>query len=204
MVKKRIWVVFIICIIISLIPAFERKDEAVAKEQKSKPIYYTTSRGAVEYNEPIYEAPKPYIDTENYTITWADEEGCNVKITNEEFKLLCHTVFCESGNQTEEAQVKVARVILFRMLDDRFPNTLSEVIYQGGGTQFNVVRWKGFPNAYPYTGTTEIACFRAICECPTEPFDMLAFRSGYAFKWGIAMAHTPSDGDMYFTRLKKE
>ena len=198
--KTKLWVAFTICIVISLIPAVKVEGEITdnvvkaSEDEITKPCV-VSSRGAVEYNEPIYEAPTPYID-KDYTITWADEENLSVKISNEDFKLLCHTVFCESGNQSEEAQTKVARVILFRMLDDRFPNTVKEVVYQGGGTQFNVVRWNGFPDAYPYPDTTEIACFKAICEYPFEDRGMLFFRSGYYFPNYTRYCNY---GDMYFS-----
>lgn len=204
--KRTICIIFTICIVISLLPAIKTEDritETVVKAESVKPRLYTTSRGAVEYNVPLYEPPKPHIE-KDYILTWADEENLSVRITNEDFKLLCHTVFCEAGNQSEEAQTKVARVILFRMIDDRFPNTVKEVVYQGNGTQFNVVRWNGFPDAYPYPDKTEIACFKAICEYPEQPFDMLAFRSGYFFSWGVSMEHKPEDGDMFFTRLPKD
>ena len=130
-------------------------------------------------------------DSEHYKITWA-----NVVITKEEFELLCYTTFCESGNQPIEAQIKVARCIIFRMLDSEFPDTITDVIYQGNGKQFNVVRWQGFPSAYPYTEQTEEAVFRAITEEADEPYTMVFFRSGYYFSNYKSYCNI---GDMYFS-----
>ena len=133
----------------------------------------------------------------DYQVPWISEKfDKEVYLSDEDFKLLCHTVWCEAGNQSVEAQRLVAVTILNRVGSDYFPDNLHDVIYQGNGKQFNVVRWKGFPEAYPYTDDTELACFYAIATYPMEPGSMLFFRSGYYFS-----EYEPytKDGDMYFS-----
>ena len=138
-----------------------------------------------------------------YYLTWLEEKyGIHYYMTNEEFKLLCHTVYCEAGNQPEEAQRLVAIVILNRVGSKKFPSTIRDVIYQGDGSQFNVVRWNGFPDAYPYSDTTELAVFNAIAQYPFEPTTLLAFRSGYHFNWGTPYPHKDEHGAMYFSMIE--
>jgi len=139
-----------------------------------------------------------------YNITWLwEKNGKTFFMTQEEFDLLCHTVYCEAGNQPEEAQRLCAIVILNRWAAADFPDDIRSVIYDGNGTQFNVVRWAGFPEAWPYPAKTEIACYRAIAEYPQEPTDLLAFRSNYHFSWGTPWPHTDDQGIMYFTRIER-
>ena len=178
---KKVITILMLAGILALLPTL--KTESINVTHTTTTNYENNIRvsthGAcsVPLEEGVYREPEEPVDLDNYYIAWAD----GMKLPVDDFKLICYTVFCESGNQPLEAQVKVARVILFRMLDSRFPDTAAEVIYQGGGTQFNVVRWNGFPYAYPYTDTTEIAVFTAITESPEDPYDMLLFRSGHYF-----------------------
>lgn len=54
--------------------------------------------------------------------------------SDEDLKLLAKLVFCEAGSDeiSDEHQQLVAQVVINRVRDDRFPNTISEVIYQKG------------------------------------------------------------------------
>lgn len=46
--------------------------------------------------------------------------------------LLAALIYCEAGNQSYEGMVAVGAVVMNRVNSDSFPNTVSEVIYQGG------------------------------------------------------------------------
>lgn len=139
-----------------------------------------------------------------YFLEWLYEKyGIHYYMTEWEYRLLCHTVYCEAGNQPEEAQRLCAIVILNRVGSKKYPSTIKDVIYEKNGSQFNVVRWDGFPEAYPYNEKTETAVFYAIAQYPLEPLDLLAFRSGHHFSWGTPYEHKPEHGDMYFTRIKE-
>lgn len=131
-----------------------------------------------------------------HEVTWAqDKATTKLSLNDEEFDLLCHTVFCEAGDQDSETQRLIAVTILNRVLHEGFPNTLHEVIYQGKGKQFNVVRWKGFPDAYEYTDTTVDACTKAL-SCSEEPLELLFFRNKHYHK---GYRNYVKSGDVFFS-----
>ena len=134
---------------------------------------------------------------QDYYVSWISEKfGKEIYLSDADFKLLCHTVHEEAGNQSVEAQRLCAVTILNRVGSDYFPDNLHDVVYQGNGKQFNVVRKPGFPDAYEITDDTELACFYAIATYPMEPGSMLFFRSGHYFA-----EYEPyvNEGDMYFS-----
>lgn len=47
-------------------------------------------------------------------------------------KLLASIIFCEAGNQSFTGQVAVGAVVLNRMANEAYPDTMEEVIYQPG------------------------------------------------------------------------
>ena len=47
-------------------------------------------------------------------------------------KLLASIIFCEAGNQSFTGQVAVEAVVLNRMANEAYPDTMEEVIYQPG------------------------------------------------------------------------
>lgn len=47
-------------------------------------------------------------------------------------KLLASIIFCEAGNQSFTGQVAVGAVVLNRMSNEAYPDTMEEVIYQPG------------------------------------------------------------------------
>lgn len=135
----------------------------------------------------------------DYYVPWISEKfGKEIYLSDADFKLLCHTVHEEAGNQTIEAQRLVAVTILNRVGSDYFPDNLHDVIYQRwrGKAQFNVIDKPGFPDAYEITDDTELASYLAIATYPMEPENMLFFRSGYYFE-----EYDPyvNDGDMFFS-----
>ena len=140
--------------------------------------------------------PEEPVDLTHYYIPWAD-----IKISLEEFKLLCRTTYCEAGDQSLEAQKLVAMVILFRILDEDFPDNLHDVVYQDNGVQFNVVRRSDFDYVDFRQGAdlTETACFLAIATYPEDPFDTVYFASG-GYHTGSFAKDYKQIGDMYFSR----
>ena len=175
---------------------------ASAEEVKVAPVQqHIIPRAAAEVkalsliqDEPIYREAEP-LDYDTYYIPWAD-----ISISVDDFKLMCRAVYCESGNQTLEAQRLVAIVILNRILSEDFPNNMHDVIYQGGGTQFNVVRRSDFNYVDFRQGKdlTETACFLAIAQCSEEPSNLLYFRSGH-YHNGSRYKNYTQDGDMFFS-----
>lgn len=77
--------------------------------------------------EAVESTPEPTVkQTKEQKIT----NQWNVKLTKEERKLLAKIVFLEAGNQSNKGQCAVINVILNRMTDERFPNTLQAVLSQ--------------------------------------------------------------------------
>lgn len=98
-------------------------------------------------------------------------------ISEEEYELLARLVAAEAENQGFEAQYDVACVVMNRVLSGRFPDTITEVIWQP--RQFSSM-WNGRFNR---TKTTE-SCYEAVrhmLEVGTGlPEDVLYFTScGY-------------------------
>ena len=71
-------------------------------------------------------------------ITWpsvAASRGSSAQVRNAQagdIELMAKMVYAESRGEPFEGQVAVASVILNRVRDSRFPNTVSQVIYQPG------------------------------------------------------------------------
>lgn len=77
-----------------------------------------------------------------------------INITNEELLLLSKLVTGEARGESYEGQVAVAAVVINRVKDSRFPNTLEGVIYQKNA--FSVVK-NGKINAEPTSSTYRAA-----------------------------------------------
>ena len=77
-----------------------------------------------------------------------EEITASNKYTNEELDLLSRIVFAEAGSDwlTDEHQRAVASVVLNRVSDSRFPNTIKDVVYQKG--QYACIR-NGMINKTP-------------------------------------------------------
>lgn len=57
------------------------------------------------------------------------EGGTKVDVA--ELECMARNIYFESNNQSKAGQVAVARVVLNRVRDSRFPNTVCDVIYEG-------------------------------------------------------------------------
>ena len=77
-----------------------------------------------------------------------------INITNEELLLLSKLVTGEARGESYEGQVAVAAVVINRVKDPRFPNTIKDVIYQKNA--FSVVK-NGKINAEPTSSTYRAA-----------------------------------------------
>lgn len=80
----------------------------------------------IKWNELIAYVSSKYIAliSENTTATY----------TQEDLYLLARVIHCEAGSDwlTDEHQLAVGSVVLNRVADSRFPNTISGVVYQKG------------------------------------------------------------------------
>lgn len=52
--------------------------------------------------------------------------------TDDDLYVLSHIISAEAGNCSEDMMLSVGSVVLNRVADDRFPDTISEVVFQEG------------------------------------------------------------------------
>ena len=83
-----------------------------------------------------------------------DKKEAVINLNDEEIILLSKLVAAEARGESYEGQVAVAAVVINRVKDSRFPNSLEGVIYQKNA--FSVVR-NGTINAEPTSSTYRAA-----------------------------------------------
>ena len=71
-------------------------------------------------------------------------------LTEDEKDLICRITFREAGNQEEEGQIAVIEVILNRVIDPAFPNSVEKVLSQSG--QFSTWAGRGAVTAEQISG----------------------------------------------------
>lgn len=71
--------------------------------------------------------------------------------TDNDLYILSHIISAESGNCSEDMMISVGSVVLNRVADERFPDSIEEVVFQQG--QYSPT-WNG---AY-YNEPTDAAC----------------------------------------------
>ena len=101
-------------------------------------------------------------------------------ITKEEKELLAKLLWWECRGESLECQQAIAEVILNRVEDIRFPNTITEVIYSPG--QFSPTTRSDFLNVTP-TPDQYQAIFNSLTE-NRYPDNMLYFAGGFYHNWG--------------------
>lgn len=81
-----------------------------------------------------------------------------VELDIEDAQLLMRLAWSEAGNQGIEGQLVIMNVVMNRVKDENFPNTVKDVVYQklGNHYQFSVVGNGVFQNAKP-TEETHLA-----------------------------------------------
>lgn len=95
--------------------------------------------------------------TDGDTVSGADEEEVTGAASSDaEVELLARLVNAEAGDVSKETQIAVASVILNRVNSEKFPDTISEVIYQSG--QYTTVSGSKF-NETPNESSMESAAY---------------------------------------------
>lgn len=102
----------------------------------------------------------------------------------EEYKALCRIVQAEAGNQDAEGKQLIANVVLNRVKNEDFPDTVQEVILQdnGGITQFSPTK-NGSYHAAEISVDTMAAVNRAIAGEDLSG-GALYFKAGSETHWG--------------------
>ncbi len=102
----------------------------------------------------------------------------------EEYKALCKIVQAEAGNQDARGKQLIANVVLNRVANDHFPDTVREVIHQdnGGITQFAPTKNGSFRSA-EISIDTMAAVNRALAGEDVSG-GALYFKAGSETSWG--------------------
>ena len=143
-------------------PVEEKHEEAPAVQE-------TETEAPAE--EPVNEEPAEE-ETE-------EESGRKVYVTDEEYIWLCNVVGHEYGSDwiSEYEKAKVVEVIMNRVNDSRFPNSIWGVLTQP--YQFSGLEWTLYLGTYSYQVTPSVkAAVDLYLEHPED------FQHGYLAFWG--------------------
>lgn len=102
-------------------------------EKKEPEIIYVDVPATPEI---VYVEIEKEVDSKCTAMVLPYYSAITENITEEEIDLLAKVTYLEAGNQSMTGQRGVVEVVLNRVLDDRFPNTIEEVLYQKN--QFSV------------------------------------------------------------------
>lgn len=135
------------------------------------------TRTQIEYREVEvpYEVPAEPVYIKQYVEVVHQEENrySGIEITDEDRELMAAIVYHEARGECPAGQRMVAEVILNRVLSDKFPDTVSGVVYQSG--QFTSALYVN--SAHP-DETQRAAVSAAIAETPITDEDVLFFSQG--------------------------
>lgn len=127
-----------------------------------------------------------------------DIEDTEEQIEEEErlgdMELIAQLVQAEAGNQSFEGKCKVVDVILNRLEDPRFPNTVEEIIFAPG--QFSVVRNGAWEKAAYNMTEEDYAAVVYEMEMHSDK-DVLYFNCG---DYVSGTTHLYKCGDHYFSK----
>ena len=154
-------------------PAAEETKEEVkekTEEKKAEPAAQETEAPAVEAvpEETVPEEPAA-----------EEDNGRKIQVTDEEYIWLCNVVGHEYGSDwiDESEKAKVVEVIMNRVNDPRFPDTIWDVLTQPN--QFSGLEWTLYLGDFSYQVTPSVkAAVDMYLEHP-EDFD-----HGYLGFWG--------------------
>ncbi len=116
----------------------------------------------------------------------------------EEYKALCRIVQAEAGNQDAKGKQLIANVVLNRVENENFPDTVEEVILQdnGGITQFSPTK-NGSYHSAKITVDTMAAVNRALSGEDISG-GALYFKAGTATSWGNLTFLFQHGGHVFF------
>lgn len=116
----------------------------------------TEAEESVQNTAVIGENPKVYIpcdtttkksidrsDTDDARRETEESEPKEIVVNENELEMLACTIYIEAGGDTcsDETRMMVGNVVLNRIADDRFPDTMEEVLLQP--RQYNTFSWTG-------------------------------------------------------------
>lgn len=119
-----------------------------------------------------------------------------IALTEEEKEMFATIIFLEGGGESYECQLAIGSVILNRLMNGHWGNTLEDVLYAKNQ----------FTPAHRISSTTPRDTQRQVVEQlltegTTLPYYVMYFRAWYYFSW--ATPYTDID-DTYFSYLEKD
>lgn len=177
---------------------FTTNTESTTPEVESEP-----SNGPEEETEDQGEAPQePETDSESV----ADEESENLVqvedevqkfvLTDEEKEIFATIIYLEGGGESYECQLGIGSVILNRLENGHWGNTLESVLY--AKNQFTPAH--RIKSTTP-TDTQRKVVEQLLTEGTTLPYYVMYFRAWYYFSWAEPYTHID---DTYFSYLEKD
>ncbi|SFC25778.1 Cell Wall Hydrolase [Ruminococcus albus] len=174
---------------VTTVPVVEEVPETVTEQYYEEPVYEETPvYEEPEYveSEPVYEElpaeetsseePAPAEETQEEE---QQDNGRKIQVTDEEYIWLCNVVGHEYGANwiSEYEKAKVVEVVMNRVNDPRFPNTIWGVLTQP--YQFSGLEWTLYLGTYSYQVTPSVmAAVDMYLEHPED------FNHGYLGFWG--------------------
>lgn len=136
----------LICLALSfiLLPNTITKAEDISNSTISASPNSDSEENSKEYNN---------INVNNVVEVF-NQNNSNLSITMADIDLMAKLVYAESRGEPFNGQIAVASVVLNRVLDKSFPNTISEVVFQKNA--FSCVK-NGNIEAYP-----DQSCYNAV------------------------------------------
>lgn len=128
---------------IMMLPAFQMTVEEL-EDQLGGRIFYKKQMQIHNYRKDISSKQRKIsytILTQKTPDIQKQEKNPKNSITGEEVEVLCRLVEAEAGGESLQGKKLVAHVVLNRMNDEQFPDSVSEVIFdrRQGITQFSPV-----------------------------------------------------------------
>ena len=114
-----------------------------------------------------------------------------VEVSDEDIALMARVVMSEASTESYDCKVAIAEVIINRLLSDKFPNSISKVIYQSN--QFSTQN----------NGAVTDECYTAVVEALTNqrhPSDLYYFRADKWHRFGVKYMKIDST---YFSRAER-
>lgn len=186
----------VIAALIPKVPVYIPQDLAyrdISENRKHAEIEkMTLATSQLAINTPINNMAEDNNNNNNTTNNSIQCSWGNFNISIENFELICRTVQCEAGNQDIDTQIMAALTILNRIKSDKFPDTVSEVVYQD--EQYKVTQWTNFESYY-WTESVEQAVTYAL-ETNEHPADMFYFRTSRYHNFGQPYIQS---GNLYFS-----
>ena len=108
--------------------------------------------------------------------------------------VLSHIISAEAGNCSEDMMISVGSVVLNRVSDERFPDTIEEVVFAPG--QY-APTWNGAYYADPTDGAVEVA--KMLLEEGSQIDESVVWQAEFPQGVGIyEMIESPWGSVMYF------